>query len=277
VCPTNRLIVVARQWTQGEALKELDQLLSQSDQLRANPDDREGLVAWGFRVTDFLTEVFGQDSQYYMAWRQIPWRPTGQAFIGGPARPDEVWDHTLGLQRLQREAIQNGLTTARGTLSAARAKLEAAPEVADVYEAKDTQPEASLLIKTINLAEHKLRKVMRSAPSSEKALQEEFEKLLIGAGVEYSREAKSIEYSTKTYIPDFTVEKASLAIELKVCLDESREKKLPAEINDDILAYKQEYPNMLFVVYDTGHIRDVDRFAANFEEESGVVVRVVKH
>lgn len=68
-----------------------------------------------------------------------------------------------------------------------------------------------------------------------------------------------------------------MAIELKVCLDESREKQLPAEINDDILAYRQEYGNQLFVVYDTGHIRDVERFVSNFEEQSGVVVKVVKH
>jgi hypothetical protein len=64
---------------------------------------------------------------------------------------------------------------------------------------------------------------------------------------------------------------------LKVCLDEKREKSLPAEINDDILAYKQSYGNLLFVVYDTGNVRDIDRFIAHFEEEDGVVVKVVKH
>jgi hypothetical protein len=78
-------------------------------------------------------------------------------------------------------------------------------------------------------------------------------------------------------VPDFTIERAQLAIELKVCLTAAREKELPAEINDDILAYKRSYPNMLFVVYDTGNIRDVDRFGTHFEEESGVVVKVVKH
>jgi hypothetical protein len=111
----------------------------------------------------------------------------------------------------------------------------------------------------------------------EKALQDAFENLLIGADIPYSRETKSIEYSSKTYRPDFTVDRADLAIELKVCLDGNREKALPGEINDDILAYAQAYGNLLFVIYDTGNIRDVDRFVANFEAQDNVVVRVVKH
>ena len=102
------------------------------------------------------------------------------------------------------------------------------------------------------------------------------ESLLIGADIPYSRETKSIEYSSKTYTPDFTVDRAGLAIELKVCLDDNREKALPREINDDILAYGQEYGNLLFVIYDTGNIRDVDRFVSNVEEQDNVVVRVVK-
>src|SRR5437763_575760 len=98
----------------------------------------------------------------------------------------------------------------------------------------------------------------------------------IGADIPYSRETKSIEYLSKTYTPDFTVDRAGLAIELNVCLDDNREKALPREINDDILAYGQEYGNLLFVIYDTGNIRDVDRFVSNFEEQDNVVVRVVK-
>lgn len=44
-----------------------------------------------------------------------------------------------------------------------------------------------------------------------------------------------------------------------------------------ILAYKQKYRNMFFVVYDLGFIRDVEKFGSHFEETEGVVVRVVKH
>jgi len=50
-----------------------------------------------------------------------------------------------------------------------------------------------------------------------------------------------------------------------------------AEINDDILAYKQKYRNLLFVVYDVGQIRDVEKFKYHFEQQSQVIVQVIKH
>lgn len=62
-----------------------------------------------------------------------------------------------------------------------------------------------------------------------------------------------------------------------MCSREGREKELIEEINDDILAYKTKYGNILFVVYDLGCIRDTERFAATFEQSEGVLVRAVKH
>lgn len=56
-----------------------------------------------------------------------------------------------------------------------------------------------------------------------------------------------------------------------------REKEIIAEINDDILAYRTKYGNIIFGVYDLGYIRDVDRFAETLEGTEGVIVRVVKH
>ena len=56
-----------------------------------------------------------------------------------------------------------------------------------------------------------------------------------------------------------------------------REKELPEEINDDILAYQTKYQNLLFIIYDLGYIRDVDRFSSSFEEHENVTIRVVKH
>jgi flagellar biosynthesis regulator FlaF len=92
-----------------------------------------------------------------------------------------------------------GLSSARGILLAARDRIQREPEIGKLHRAKDTGPEASLLIKVINLSEHKLRKVIRDAPKNEKQLQDEFEKLFIGADIFYSREATHIEYSSKTY------------------------------------------------------------------------------
>jgi hypothetical protein len=216
-------------------------------------------TSWLLRTTEISSEVFGEDSSYFRNFQQVPWRSHPCAIIGGPARPDESWDPNIGIERVKRESF-SAIRHARGILQAARERLDRVDDVQMLYESKDTAPEASLLIKIINLAERKLRKVLREPPANEKAVQEAFENLLIGADIPYSRETKSIECSSRTYTPDFTVDRADLAIGLKVYLDRSREKALPGEINDDMLAYRREYGNLVFVIYDTGNIRDVDRF-----------------
>lgn len=146
-----------------------------------------------------------------------------------------------------------------------------------VYEGKDTGPESSALIDILSVVERKLRKVLRQPPSREREVQDALENLLIGADIEYSRETDSIEYSSKTYVPDFSFPRLDLVVEIKLCATQLREKEIIAEINDDILAYRTKYGNQIFVVYDLGHIRDADRFSTQFEETKGVLVRVVKH
>jgi len=196
--------------------------------------------------------------------------------IGGPADPMGSVDPDAARERKDQEGYVRDLATARGFLAAALDRLEAL-EIGEVYEGKDTGPESSAIVKVINLAEHKLRKVVRSKPDIEKEVQDALEGLLIGADLPYSREADRIEYSSKTYQPDFTMPKLDLAIDVKLCARDGREKELPAEINDDILAYQTKYGNALFIVYDAGFIRDMDRFAGSFEQHQNVVVRVVKH
>jgi len=146
----------------------------------------------------------------------------------------------------------------------------------DIYQGKNTGPETSGILKIINLAGSQLRKSFRQVPENEKDVQNVFEVLLIGAGIRYERETVSVTYSSKTYYPDFTVGMLDLAIEMKFCGNTAKEKTLIAEINDDILAYKSKFGNLLFVIYDKGFVRDVDAFCGNFEEQEGVMVRVVK-
>jgi len=76
---------------------------------------------------------------------------------------------------------------------------------------------------------------------------------------------------------NFSLKKINLAVEVKLCSRSEREKELPKEINDDILAYQTKYQNLLFIVYDLGYIRDADRFCSSFEEHENVTIRVVKH
>lgn len=146
-----------------------------------------------------------------------------------------------------------------------------------VYEGKNTAPESSAIVKVINLAEKQLRKAVRENPEKEKEIQDRFEDLLNGAGILYSRETEHIEYSSKTYVPDFTMPRLDLALELKLCNHKDREKQIIAEINDDIQAYGTKYGNLFFVVYDLGFIRDTDRFASSLQQTDNVIVRVIKH
>ena len=101
--------------------------------------------------------------------------------------------------------------------------------------------------------------------------------MLIGADVKYSRESEHIEFSSKSYIPDFTFSRIDLALEVKLCNRVGREKEIISEINDDILAYQTKYSNILFVIYDNGFIRDIDRFKQDIEKSQKVVLLIIKH
>lgn len=263
-------------WTKQSALDELARLLDETDNLKEDTLLSENHVRWIMRTNSFLKEVFGEDSNYYRTFIDLSFKHEGQAIIGGPARPRESMNPQLGIDRINNEAYQKHLQIARGILLAAKDNLTKS-NLESVYKGKDTGPEASILLKVINLAEHKLRMVIRIQPTREKEIQDAFENLLIGADIPYSRETDSIEYSTKTYTPDFTVIKADLAIEIKICPGSQREKDMIAEINDDILAYKTKYGNIIFIIYDLGVVRDMDRFKNNFQEHEGVIVEIIKH
>ena len=258
-------------WTKELALAQLDTFREQADALHGSEPMSEEHTRWLLRTLTFLKDVFGEASAYFGSFRALPWAFTGERLIIGP----EAFNPDYAVARLNREAVMRSLRSAKGILAAARDELERR-DIKDIYEAKDTGPEASLIVKVVSLVERKLRKVIRYAPANEKEVQDKFEDLLVGADVPFSREQERITYSSKTYTPDFTVDRADLAIELKFCARRDREKEIIAEINDDIMAYKQRYGNIIFVIYDTGQIRDVDRFTEQFETD-GILVRIVKH
>jgi hypothetical protein len=188
------------------------------------------------------------------------------------ASSGDIWGNII---EEHHSAYLEQLESARGLLlDACDALIEENPET--LYRAKNSPGEASLILKIITLAERRLRKATRDTPSCEKDVQDTFETLLLGADIPYSREAGTVEFGLKMYRPDFTVDTISMAIEIKFCNRNERPKELLAELNDDLRAYSTRWSNILFVIYDTGHIRDVERFIEPFESDQ-VVVRVVKH
>ena len=264
------------QWDKKSATTELTGLIESIPDLETKRRLSGDHSAWLMRTLTFLEDVFGRNSRYYRSISSLPWSKTGTLFAGGLLDPDGP-DIAASFERQHQEAYRQQLDTTKGILQAALLELERSDDISDLYLGKDTLPESSQLIKIINLAEYKLRKVIHSPPSHETEVQEAYESLLVGADIPYSRESDRIEYSSKTYQPDFTFEKIGLAIDVKLCARDGREKEIISEINDDILAYQTKYPNVFFIIYDTGHIRDVDRFAASIEQHEKVIVRVVKH
>jgi REase_DpnII-MboI len=258
-------------WTKETATQELDRLMAAVQGLAREHSHSHQHMQWLMVTYKFLRDVFGEASLYFLNFAGIQWVYRGSMIV----HVQETFTPGATEERYNRPVYVRGLEMALGVLSAARLELQRS-ELAEVYEGKDTGPEASLILKIMTLAESKLRKTLRKPPTKEREVQDAFENLLIGADVEYEREKDSIVYSSKTYVPDFTVARADLAVELKLATGPDHEKEFIAQINDDILAYGTKYGNLFFVVYDCGQIRDVDLFTSSLEAQ-GAVVRVVKH
>ena len=261
------------EWSQETAEKELNELLEELVRLAESPSPTSpDHIRWQIRTVTFLREVFGENSLVYRTFARVSWRYSGTMMVTW----DEAYRPMAAQERYDIPVYLEAIGKAVGILQAAGDEL-GRKGVQGVYEGKDTGPEASLLLQIMNLAELKLRKIIRAKPEKEREIQDAFETLLLANDIPHSREKDSIEYSSKTYTPDFTVRKADLAVEIKLATTQAHEKSLIAEINDDILAYRTKYGNILFVVYDCGIIRDVERFVGSFEANGPVSVRVVKH
>ncbi len=257
-------------WIKEAALAELRSLIEEVNLLQNQRAHSALHTRWEAKTFVFLREVFGANSFYVASFASFDWQFTGTYYF------HVTWgDPNTQEKNLHHRAYLEQLDSAKGLLEAALGQLERS-DIESVYEGKNTAPETSAIIQIINLAEHKLRKIIRQKPAKEKEVQDAFESLLIASDVEYSREVDHIEYSSKAYIPDFVIAKLDLAVEMKLCR-EGAEKELIAQVNDDILAYQTKYGNLFFVVYDLGFIRDVERFTGSFEQHKNVVVKIVKH
>ena len=226
-----------KKWTKHEALGYLDKQIEVIHTLKLGRRGSSEHVRWLTNTLVFLEEVFGSDSYYYCNIKNLTWHFQGQRIING-------WDIDGAMEAYNQEA----------------------------YVEKQATGD---LMKVLSLSEHKLRKVIRTKPEREKEIQDQFENLLIGADIDFEREGPHIDYSSKAYIPDFSFNSIDLAVEIKLCKTE--EKTFIQQINDDILAYKTKFNNLLFIIYDLGVIRDVDTFKQSFEETENVIVHVIKH
>lgn len=133
-----------------------------------------------------------------------------------------------------------------------------------------------------NFIELHLRSVIPTEPTCEKQIQDVIETLFVGRGmrrdVDYGRETGRVNISSKEAIPDFVVYALSLAIEVKFVKERKRIDRIINEIAADITKYSVSYSQILFVVYDIGHIQDKRQFCQGLESaDTSVRIIVVKH
>lgn len=253
------------------AINSLKKSLDEIQKLKKEYPHSPNHIKWFSDTLYLLEDIFGHNSRVYLTLAALTWQPTGTFFADRFTLEGEL-DRRKQIAFLQQLGVAEGII--KSGIQQIRNK-----GIKNVYEGKDTPPESSEIIKIISLIDSKLRKIIRAPPSHEKEIQDALESLFIAANLDgqFTREKENIAYSSKSYIPDFIFFKIDTIIEVKLCKTNDKEKAIISEINDDIIAYKTKYSNLIFVVYDIGIIRDQDLFRSSLEASENVVVKVVKH
>lgn len=254
-----------------QAIKILEEQISEISILKRYRPFTKEHIKWVSDTLLFLEDIFGKNSQFYQGFRELDYEHEGQfEYVKGNYQATVRW--------LNQIAYQRDLDIAQGLLESGIDLLKR-KGIDSVYEGKDTPKEASEIVKIVFLIENKLRKVIRDKPTKEAEIQDALEGLFIGADLdgEFTREKEHILYSSKTYKPDFVFNRIGTVVEIKFCDKMGRDKEIIGQINDDILAYRTKYPNLIFVVYDVGVIRNIDEFKESFEQQKSVIVKIIKH
>lgn len=258
-----------KKWNKKDAINAIQKLISQIPSVIQSGRKSQEHVRWIANTMRIIDEIFGEKSRYSATMRSFTWSFHGSFIYQGWDDPNEVYNEK------HKIAFKEQMQQASGLLLSAIDHLESS-EINDVFEG-DNHQESVELFKIIGLSTSKLRKLIRETPSKEKDVQDKYEDLLTAQDIEYAREFPRIEYSSKQYVPDFSFENIGLAVEIKLCKNAGDEKAFIGQINDDILAYKTKFDNLLFIIYDLGQIRDEETFKSSFESHSNVIVQVVKH
>lgn len=116
----------------------------------------------------------------------------------------------------------------------------------------------------------------KSAPTSEREVQDSVETILQALGVNPRREDERAPVGPKSFIPDFTVPDLKLAIEVKLAKDNHGSSKIQDELSADIAAYSTQWDHLLAIIYDLGVIADPHTMRADNLKHFGVSVLIIK-
>lgn len=252
-----------------ELIIEIKDLISYIDIIKQQGRKTHHFTYWYTKMANFLENTFGYNSNYCSFFRSIKWEFSGSIFT-------RRIDFENAIEEKFDETFLDALETSKGLLFAVRDEVNSAKKLGSLFNKSEVFEGTNTILRILNLAENKLRKVIRNLPKSEKEIQDSFENLLIVAEIDYLRESPSISYSSKKYIPDFSFTSIDTVLEIKLCTGTRKEKTLIPEINDDILAYQSKFTNIIFIVYDTGQIRDIEKFSDSFSSDN-ITIRIIKH
>ena len=256
-----------------EAIKSLTEKIAEIKNLYSVTRFSAKHTKWISDTLYLLEEIFGRNSRLFITFSHLTWQASGTYITNGYEEPQ------LAMERRHQMGYLSNLDTAKGILESGIEQIKR-KGIENVYDGKDPSNQSSDIIKIISLIDTKLRKFIRDRPEKEKEIQDALENLFIGADLdkEFTREKEHISYSSKSYIPDFVFGKIKTIVETKLCTSTTKEKEIISEINDDIIAYKTKYANLIFVIYDLGIIRDQDQFRNSLEEnDEHIIVKVIKH
>lgn len=142
-------------------------------------------------------------------------------------------------------------------------------------EGRAVAPSAAEMI--IDALTRSLRPAFDAAPTSEKEVQREVEKILRTLGFDFHREKERAAVGATTFVPDFTIPDFGIAIEVKVARSGHRETAIQHELAEDAAGYGTTWPHVLVVVYDCGGVIRDPEAMRHANALLGLDLLVVKH
>jgi len=79
---------VTFKWTLPLALSELQSLINEIPRIRNAERFSAEHTRWAMRTLQFLEQVFGQNSRFYLSFAALTWNEPGSFIVGGPGDPE---------------------------------------------------------------------------------------------------------------------------------------------------------------------------------------------
>lgn len=121
-------------------------------------------IRWRGNTLRILKEIFGTSSRYYLSMSLFSWNSSKTMFITDP------WNASYEIEQNHQYEFINELSQLEGLLLAAKDQL-AISTIDEVLKGNNSL-ETSDIINVIDLIEQKLRKTIRTTPTSEREIQD---------------------------------------------------------------------------------------------------------